>query len=60
MASASKEVPAEAWTPAAREPWGGGTRREEGWNRAGKGREETGIAALTLRSQWPKAAAGSP
>lgn len=64
-ASVSKEVPAEAWTPAAPGgPWGRGRRREEGWNRAGKGREESkgaaGVATLTLRSQWPRAAAGSP
>ena len=65
MGSVSKEVPAEAWTLAASGgPWGRGTRREEGWKRAGKGREESrgaaGVAALTLRSQWPRAAAGSP
>lgn len=45
-------------------PLGLRTRREEGWTWAGKGREESGgaagVAALTLRSQLPRAAAGSP
>lgn len=59
----SKAVPAEAWIPAASgEPWI--PEAGEGWNRAGKGREESrgaaGVATLTLRSQWPRAAAESP
>lgn len=48
----------EAWTPAAREPWGRQTRRE-GWNRAGRTARRA-WAPPTLRSRWTRAAAGSP